>query len=370
MQLSSEIINNLFEANSPCVEDCKEFVATTFTEECVCSADNIGTITYNCDPGENLGDDDKTCDDTPADIPGGCNNKCGFFGEWQAWSEYLPKCIDDKDDADTLFNDLSKHRPKRFRRRDCQYYGEDNVLTKILVAESHGRCLPEDMIETEFKTEDYQCEVTNSAFEEELPQGQVETKVVVDFKVEIYEEWNENLLDVNSDEFNNLAELYILGFLEGLKAVANDNVRFATVRVISFTKIGESSRRRRRRSDDLSKIEAEFESVYSVRAEEDATGTQESGVSQVAAAQITDQIQTSVDEKVNEVINPRTSLDEWQPGSLNFLDKARVEEPVFERAIVADYGEEITPSCDCPNEKRNDYQTCIPVEKDVSFSSK
>lgn len=316
--------------------------------------------------GQKLGSLDETCDDQPADVANGCNNKCGFWGDWEDWSDFFPECIDDKGGEDTLFNDLDKHLPKRFRRRPCVYYGENDVLTTVLVADSNGRCAPEDMIETDFKTEGYQCE-TNSAFEEPLPENQVETKVVVDFKVQIYERWNDNLLNDNSTEFNNLAELYILGFLNGLQAAGNENVKFATVRVIAFVKVDEpeGQTRRRRRAADLSKIEAEFESVYSVRGEADAT--QESGVSQVAASAITNQIKSNVDQKVNEIISPRNT-DDWTPGSLNFLAKAVVEDPVFERAITAKYSTTTTPSCNCQTELRNDYFTCQTVEKDVSKS--
>ena len=354
-------------------------MATVFTPSCAC-IDNedgsaTGTTTYECTLGSDLGTLDQTCDDTPADALEDCNNECGYFGEWTDWTAYFPECIDDVDGADTLFNDLDKHLPKRFRSRACVYMGESGETVNIeKISDSFNRCTADDAIETQFKSEDYQCE-DNSVFDNIDTATQVETKVVVDFTVRIYEEWQPALADANSTEFNNLAELYIMGFLSKLEeaAVSDDNVKFATVRVIAFVELhaGEfkADRRRRRRQSDstaeLSTIEAEFETVYNVLAEQDAS--EDLGISAEAATSIQESIKEEVATKVDEVINPRENGVDWEEGELNFLNTpVVVDVPVFERAIVADYGVDITEVCNCATSQREDFYSCVTVEKDVS----
>ena len=346
--------------------DC---VSTKFEEVCTCTDATDGSATgatsYICTLGTNLGTLDDTCEDAP--VSKECNEQCGYWGQWGDWTEYIPSCIDDVDNADTLFNDLDKHLPKRFRIRDCFYKADSGTEVVIKISESYGRCDANDRIETQFKTEDYQC-TANSVFDQ-VAETEVETKVVVDFTVRIYEEWNDNLKDQNSTEFNNLAELYITGFLSSLQAAAssNEKVQFATVRVIAFVQLhaGDFVTTRRRRAESLSTIEAEFETVYNVLAEKDSS--EEIGISAASQAAISTEIESAVSQNVEAIIDPRNAAGDWEAGELNFLSaQVQVDPAVFERAIVASYSDTPTQVCNCDTGLREDYFQCEPVEKDVS----
>ena len=66
-------------------------------------------------------------------------------------------------------------------------------------------------------------------------------KVIVDFNVIIYEHWTDELYDPTTDEFKDLANLYLAAFTNTLSTVSTEQVgsltsiKFATIRVMSFT---------------------------------------------------------------------------------------------------------------------------------------
>ena len=66
-------------------------------------------------------------------------------------------------------------------------------------------------------------------------------QVIVDFDVVIYEHWTPDLNDPDSDEFKDLANLYLAAFTNTLSTVTTGDVgsltkiTFATIRVMSFT---------------------------------------------------------------------------------------------------------------------------------------
>ena len=78
------------------------------------------------------------------------------------------------------------------------------------------------------------------------------------------------------------------------------------------------------------------------------------------------EVRTAVDEKVNEVIDPKEKGDHVV-GELNFLRRAQVSSVVEEKEILASYGD-IQNDCDCDAGKRIDFQICEPIDgRDVSF---
>ena len=78
------------------------------------------------------------------------------------------------------------------------------------------------------------------------------------------------------------------------------------------------------------------------------------------------EVRTAVNEKVNEVIDPKEKGDHVV-GELNFLRPAQVSNVVEERTILASYGD-IQKDCDCDAGKRIDFQICEPIDgRDVSF---
>ena len=67
-------------------------------------------------------------------------------------------------------------------------------------------------------------------------------KVIVDFEVEIYEPWTDDLEDPESDDFQELADKYIAAFNSTFAQSNTDEVEsltsieFATIYVTSFTR--------------------------------------------------------------------------------------------------------------------------------------
>ena len=95
--------------------------------------------------------------------------------------------------------------PKRIRERECEFSNGTTTPANHV----SGNCPFSDKMETERQT------VTNytkcvSVFEEvEIDdEVEIETKVIVDFQVEIYEEWTEELEDPQSDAFKCATTLY------------------------------------------------------------------------------------------------------------------------------------------------------------------
>ena len=77
------------------------------------------------------------------------------------------------------------------------------------------------------------------------------------------------------------------------------------------------------------------------------------------------EVETAVDERVNAIINPKTT-SEHEVGALNFLRRAQVSEVQEENELLANYGP-VKFDCDCITSTRIDFQECVPVEgRDVS----
>ena len=121
-------------------------------------------------------------------------------------------------------------------------------------------------------------------------------QVIVDFDVIIYEHWTPDLTDPSSQEFQDLANLYLAAFTNSLAQVTTGEVgtltkiSFATIRVMSFTLDDSSFRyvtspnlklisyldsRKRREAgrDNLQQIKAEMETVYNVQGKGDSGKT-------------------------------------------------------------------------------------------------
>ncbi len=108
----------------------------------------------------------------------------------------------------------------------------------------------------------------------------IPTAVIVGFIVEIYEEWNDDLEDPNSEAFTDLAEIYLNGFLESLKNIdevdGTSQIKFANVRVVAFI-LDEmelinvrQKRSNRRETVNIDKIKAEMETTYDMIAQKNA----------------------------------------------------------------------------------------------------
>lgn len=77
------------------------------------------------------------------------------------------------------------------------------------------------------------------------------------------------------------------------------------------------------------------------------------------------EVETAVDERVNAIINPKTT-SEHEVGALNFLRRAQVSEVQEENELLANYGP-VKFDCNCTSSTRIDFRECVPVEgRDVS----
>ena len=205
---------------------------------------------------------------------------------------------------------------------------------------------------------------------------EIETKVIVDFEVEIYEEWVPELNDTQSDAFTDLAEIYILGFLEALQEInqveGTSEIQFATVRVIRFELIEEDFVAfRRKRSIPQDKIRAVFETVYDIIAPKD--DEKETNIVNEAQQQINIDISEQVGEQVRTTVEEKIvkGVEEHKPGELNFLRVPEVEEIVtsinYEKKVLATYSPFFVMDCDCATGKTQDHYTCLETAQDVSF---
>ena len=346
-----------------------ECVNNEYSESCNCDGP-VGIFKTTCVPGSNLHPDDIYISKFGED----CSAECPVWTAWGEWTPYFPSCVDelDTDNPDTIFNDLEKHMPKRIRERECKF-GNGTTTPANHVS---GNCPFSDKMETERQTVDNYTKCVSVFEEVEIDdEVEIETKVIVDFQVEIYEEWTEELEDPKSDAFTDLAEIYILGFLESLQAISDvdgtSQIQFATVRVIRFELIEEDFVAfRRKRSIPQDKIRAVFETVYDIIAPKDEakeTNIVEDSQQQInidIAEQVVDQVRTTVEEKIVE------APEDHQPGELNFLRVPEARDIIsvnYEEKVLASYSDYVVLDCDCATGKTLDHHECVATAQDVSL---
>ena len=353
-------------------EDTKEMdcVPNVYSDTCSCEG-SVGTLTWSCAPGENLHPED-VCEDKANED---CSYFCPLWTVWGEWTAFFPECVDelDVDNPDTIFNDLDKHMPKRIRERECRF--SDGTLA--YANHESGNCPASDKAETERQTIDDYTKCVSPFEDVEIDKEvQVETKVIVDFQVEIDEEWTPELNDTESEEFTDLAEIYILCFLEALKAVeeveGTSKIQFATVRVVRFILIEEDFVAfRQRRSVARNRIKAEFETVYDIIAAKDdekETNIKESERIKIdldLAQQVSTQVRKTIEEEI--IV---TEVGDHKAGELNFLRIPEAAEIVttvnYEKKVLARYSDYFVKDCDCETGETYDYNECIATERYVS----
>ena len=305
-----------------------------------------------------------------------CSDECPAWTTWGEWTAFFPSCVDelDKNNPDTIFSDLEIYMPKRIRERECQFSNGTTTPANHV----RGNCPISEWVETERQTiENFtKCE---SAFEgvEIDEETEIETKVIVDFGVEIYEEWTPELADPQSDVFTDLAAIYILGFLKALQAInevkGTSQIQFATVRVIRFHLIEEDFVTfRRKRSTPQDKIRTVFETVYDIIAPKD--DKEETHIVQESQQQINTDVAEKVGEQVRQTVAEEIvqGVKDHKPGKLNFIKVPEVEEIVtsinYEKKVLATYSNYFVMDCNCATNKTQDYNECIATAQDVSLT--
>ena len=326
---------------------------------CSCEG-SVGTLTWSC-AGEYLYSEDD-CEVNPDED---CSDSCPVWTAWGEWTAYFPECVDelDMDNPDTIFNDLEKHMPKRIRERECRF--SDGTLA--YANHESGNCPASDKAETQRQTIDNYTKCVSPFEDVEIDEEvEVETKVIVDFQVEIYEEWTSELKDPQSEEFTDLAEIYILGFLEALTAVdeveGTSKIQFATLRVVRFIPD----------EDDFVAFKAEFETVYSIIAtkdDENETNIQESEKIKIdvdIAQQVSTQVRKTIEEE--RTVTDVGYLKAGEPNFFRIPQEAEIVTKVnYEKIVLATYTDYIVLDCNCTTGITADYYECIATEKDVSF---
>ena len=379
----------MFKGNSVDAANCPgdatetfDCVPNVYVETCNCN-ERVGTVVTTCVPGSNLAPSD-TCE-VRTDRVGGCNNQCPAWASWESWTVWLPSCVDSHEDdgdiSDTIFNDFDKHLPKRSRERHCTLILDDGTEQTESVGHVSGNCRFEDKLETEYQSvDDYtKCE-SNTIFPNNEDTTLIETKVIVDFKISIYEPWTPALLDTTSATFIHLSELYIHTFVSAFATINTDTYKFATLRVKKFTLLEQGAliRRKRAFNDDSyrSSIEAEMESVFNVLVPSEATVAQENGDNNVdldlagtinaqAEEQIKDIVKVEVEKKISEVASDIVEGEgDYRPGELNFFRKPVVTGTAMESDALATYSTDFTLVCNCETKLREDYRSCIPAAQD------
>ena len=312
---------------------------------------------------------------------------------WSQWTAFFPSCVDeiDTDNPDTIFNDWKKHMPKRFRERECQF--RNGTITSV----NHvsGNCPFSDKIETERQTPDSYTKCV-SRFEgiridEEI---ETETKVIVDFLVDIYEEWTPELEDPQSDAFMDLSEIYILGFLETLQNINEVNgtiaIQFATIRVIRFermnikaametvysvTEKGMSPEKTRREKSENTNfvlpelVRAVFETVYDIIAPKDEE--RDTNIIEESERQINTDIAAQVIEQVRQTVEQKgilKVLEDHKLGEPNFSTNPHLTAINYEEKVLAGYYNFFQLDCDCATGVTKDYNECMTTIQDVSLN--
>ena len=121
-----------------------------------------------------------------------------------------------------------------------------------------------------------------------------------------------------------------------LKAISTADVSstsailFSTCRVSSFTQ--SSSSRRRRTTDSETNIDADFEVIYDILADEDSSTT--NGISTSTESAITSEIESSVETALHELVD-LTDEDNHTAGDTNFITEPDVLEIKLENEILA-----------------------------------
>ena len=197
-------------------------------QECHCDGQD-GTRGFICAEGFGLAADDVCAPKANAT----CNDHCGVWGVWSDWSDYFPACVDNS--RDTLFNDLEKHTPERYRERDCMIKdATDGTLSVVVDITNQKGCPWEEKTENELQSPIVYCESNFNNEDDSL----FETKVIVDFKLSLYEEWDADLNDQESQKFQELAEKYEHGLQKKMVDIASVDeeakYKFATIRVLKF----------------------------------------------------------------------------------------------------------------------------------------
>ena len=242
----------------------------------------------------------------------------------------------------TIYSD-PVYTPTRSRKRTC--LGSDG--SEVLYS---GCGVITERIETETKSEECESRFKNTDV------TLYETKVVISFKVQIYEKWSTDLLVRTSSYYTYLSQLYIRAFLVRLQTIqrvtggtsnyaglsslsTRTQCLFSTVRVVRFTRVTSnfilSGRKRREIDEDPSEILAELEVVYDTLAEAD--GSTDSGLTEDAEKELTDALQDAVEDEIEaETDSQVTDADEFKEGDPNYLDTAKVEKTEMEDVILTD----------------------------------
>ena len=344
--------------NTTKVIDC---VPNKYFDSCICN-DSVGTLERTCIPGSDLHFDD-ICSEMPNED---CSDRCPVWTAWGSWTDFFPSCVDKLDK-----HNPEKYMPKRIRERDCQFSNG----TLVLANHESGNCPFSDKMETERQTlENYtQCEPTFKGVEID-EETEILTEVIVGFEIEIYEEWNDDLEDPQSDAFTDLAEIYIKGFLEALQDINEVNgtskIQFATVRIVAFVLMPEETVDvRKKRSIPQDKIKAEFETVYDIIApkasniKDNDFDDIEEKAKNIINVNIAAQISNKVIETIEEKIDPENL--NHKAGELNFLRVPEKEKIITNIQYEARYSTYFIMDCNCNTGKSQDYHECI----DVSFTS-
>ena len=164
----------------------------------------------------------------------------------------------------------------------------------------------------------------------------IETKIIVTFRVTIYEAWTTNLTESSSDYFVAMAELYVQFFMPALKTISKVNVssttdiEFSTCLVSSFTQSSYS--RKRRTADSKIYIDAYFEVIYDILT--DADSSTASGMTTSAQEAITSEIETSIETALQELVG-FSDKDNHTAGETNFITRPQVTKTEFENEILA-----------------------------------
>ena len=286
--------------------------------------------------------------------------------EWGEWSSFMPPCHDASSTQATIFQD-DIYIPTRYRFRSCVSSAETTVFYSSACGDVSDR------VETEEENPISQCE---SRFENN-DSSLYETKVIVSFKVQIYEKWSTDLTETDSKYFIYLSQLYSRAFIPTLQKIQKTGIDsdspslsslnsswkmfFATVRVTSFNKATDTELSRRKRQaieaadeEIRSEIEAKLEAVFNTLVDADEENT--SGVTSDAEEELKEALKTAVEEETKaETENKLTDFNSFKENDRNYVSDVKADQAELEDVILAEDKTTTESTKTSTTKKNNNY---------------
>ena len=207
----------------------------------------------------------------------------------------------------------------------------------------------------------------------QIPDGLVQTRVLVNLYLPLFEVWSDRLLNSSSEEFIRAGLNYkstmnsILSKVED-NSQKNGQVAFSYSRLKSFIRGSTTAGKIRQRKSAAEEIFAEFEAIFNVLGESNAAA--DGKLIPQAEAELIAKVTSGLQRELKSVsaVSSGYVVTNYVPGELNFfrqITDTDIAIPVMEKSINETFGPWIN-DCDCGNQIRSDYAVCTTADSHVN----